>query len=456
MRAQETSTSPLKESQDWLNLEFSWLEALIRFRIGEIVGAQEAPPLPPVPPLSPGAHPFSDALLHRKARLAERLALSLALAAQSAPWFLDDLFTKNQLTGQPFTEFGINWVGTPSRIQPTWQTVAFLFQGATVPGELLPLIHGHHWIYREKWLERPPHASLQPSLMPLLLDATRLFHWLSPIPLPAAASLDFPAQELTSNLQWKDLFLAPETQQGLKQFRKWLEHSPKLWAHSHFHKHIVPGIRVLFHGPPGTGKSLTAALLGKQFQMPVYRVDLSQIVSKWIGETEKNLARLFDQAEHKGWILFFDEAEALFSRRTDVHTSNDRRANQEVAFILQRIEQFEGTVILATNLREQLDDAFTRRFQLIIPFPVPEPSLRHQMWQNLWETAFPLHPDLDLEEIAHSYELTGGSMKNVFREVVLEVMDRDPMDQIIHETDVIGAIQQELGKSGAYRIDMRY
>ena len=128
-------------------------------------------------------------------------------------------------------------------------------------------------------------------------------------------------------------------------------------------KRVKPGYRALFHGPPGTGKTLTATLLGKHTGRPVFRIDLSRVVSKYIGETEKNLSRLFDKAEHKDWILFFDEADALFGKRTEIRDAHDKYANQEVAYLLQRIESYAGLVILATNQRGNIDEAFLRRFQ---------------------------------------------------------------------------------------------
>jgi SpoVK/Ycf46/Vps4 family AAA+-type ATPase len=138
-------------------------------------------------------------------------------------------------------------------------------------------------------------------------------------------------------------------------------------------KQTEQGYRALFHGPPGTGKTLTAALVGKEFDIPVYRIDLSMVVSKYIGETEKNLELLFDRAEKKGWILFFDEADALFGKRTDVKDAHDRFTNQEVSYLLQRIEDYNGLVILATNMKSNIDEAFIRRLHLVIHFPLPSP-----------------------------------------------------------------------------------
>lgn len=131
---------------------------------------------------------------------------------------------------------------------------------------------------------------------------------------------------------------------------------------------IKPGYKVLFHGPTGTGKTLAAALIGKQTGMPVYRVDLSAVFSKYIGETEKNIERLFKNAESKDWILFFDEADALFGKRTNIKDAHDKYANADIAYLLQRIDDCKGIVILATNLKQNIDNPFIRRLQFVFDF----------------------------------------------------------------------------------------
>lgn len=132
----------------------------------------------------------------------------------------------------------------------------------------------------------------------------------------------------------------------------------------------VKNKKMLFIGAPGTGKKTLASLIGQQLGIDVYKIDLSMVVSKYIGETEKNLELLFARAEDKGWILFFDEADALFAKRSNVRDAHDRYANQEIAYLLQRIENYNGVVILTTNMKNNIDEAFKRRFQTIISFPV--------------------------------------------------------------------------------------
>src|SRR4030095_10078926 len=189
-----------------------------------------------------------------------------------------------------------------------------------------------------------------------------------------------------------------------------------------------------------------ACLLGKQCNMDVYRVDLSMMISKYIGETEKNLSKIFDAAEHKNWILFFDEAEALFGKRTGVSDAHDRFANQEVSYLLQRIEDFNGVVILASNLKSNIDEAFTRRFQSVIYFPVPAPEQRFQLWTNAFPEVAGIDEKINLRQIALKYELTGGSIMNIVRYSSLMTLKRN--ENVIMLNDIEQGIKREYLKEG--------
>src|SRR5262249_20522767 len=142
------------------------------------------------------------------------------------------------------------------------------------------------------------------------------------------------------------------------------------------------GLNVLFAGPSGTGKTMAAEVLAREIALDLYQIDLSSVVSKYIGETEKHLSAIFDEAEASQALLFFDEADALFGKRTEVKDAHDRYANIEVNYLLQRIEQFEGVVVLATNLQRNLDDAFLRRMQEVVDFPFPDATLRERIWRG--------------------------------------------------------------------------
>jgi SpoVK/Ycf46/Vps4 family AAA+-type ATPase len=168
------------------------------------------------------------------------------------------------------------------------------------------------------------------------------------------------------------------------------------------------------------------------------------IVSKYIGETEKNLSKIFDIAQHKNWILFFDEADALFGKRTAASSSNDRHANQQTAYLLQRIEDFPGIVILATNLKANMDDAFTRRFQAMIHFNMPSAEERYQLWNNAFSETCTLHPDIDLYKIAEEYELAGGSIINVLRFCALSAIRRN--DSVVTKQELLAGLRREFKK----------
>jgi len=260
-------------------------------------------------------------------------------------------------------------------------------------------------------------------------------------------SLDFPAHRLETNLTWDDLILDPGILDQINHIISWIVHEDQILGRWKLGKHIKPGYRTLFYGPAGTGKTLAATLLGQRTGLDVYRVDLSMVISKFIGETEKNLAAIFDRAEKESWILFFDEADALFGKRTSVTSSNDRHANQATAYLLQRIEDFPGVVILASNMRANIDDAFTRRFQSLVHFPMPDAEQRRRLWQNaLGDGETPLETNIDLDEVAKKFELTGGAVVNSVRYAATNAMRHER--SAISQSDLLEAIRREMQKEG--------
>ncbi|SIQ61131.1 ATP-binding protein [Chryseobacterium indoltheticum] len=258
-------------------------------------------------------------------------------------------------------------------------------------------------------------------------------------------SNDFPAELLQTRRSWDDLILPKITLNEIKSIEDWYNSSRILMEDWDMQKKLKPGFRVLFYGEPGTGKTLAASLLGKYTKRPVFRVDVSMLVSKYIGETEKHLAKLFDKAENKNWILFFDEADAIFGKRTNVRDAHDKYANQEVSYLLQRIETFSGLIILASNFKNNMDKAFTRRFHSCIKFNNPKYEERLRIWQQNLPAQLQLK-DINLEQIAKRYELTGSNIMNVIQDVSLKTIASQEPDYRVSLEVFLESIKKEYVK----------
>ena len=206
------------------------------------------------------------------------------------------------------------------------------------------------------------------------------------------------------------------------------------------------GITVLFAGPPGTGKTMAAEIMAVQLKLPMYRIDLSQVVNKYIGETEKNLKRIFDAAEISDMVLFFDEADALFGKRTDVNDSRDRYANLEVSYLLERMERFKGLAILATNRKRDLDEAFLRRLRYVIDFPVPDEAQRYEIWKQVIPKAVAANSQIDLGFLARQFPLSGGHIRSIVFNACLQSASNSNGKKELHMKDVLIAVKREYDK----------
>ncbi len=435
--------------------EIAWLDAAIAVRFAAYGnGAAETldAALPEPPALDERSGPYAETVRALGLDAAARLVLALALAPHVAPERLDPFLIQNAATGRRFTEFGGTLGQSHAGFLPTAETAIFLLCGDDRTRRLQfdSLFSPGHALLRrgivtidQRHLDEPPLSGalrLSALGLHLLLRGERE----EMIPGP-----DFPAVRMTTPLEWDDLVLDDPTRRAVEMVGLWLAHAKTLLEDWGLARRLKPGYRCLFHGGPGTGKTLTAALLGKRYGLPVYRVDLSRVVSKWIGETEKNLAALFDQAEDRGWILFFDEAEALFGKRTESRSANDRSANQQIAYLLQRLEGYAGLTILATNQQAHLDEAFARRFQASIRFPMPDAASRARLWRESFTgKGFALAPDLDFDALAARHELAGGAIINVLRHACLLAVQRTPPQIETH--DILDGIKLELQKDGRF------
>jgi hypothetical protein len=433
-----------------LELELAWLGRVIDLRLrlhfpadaGELERRTIAD-LPP-PPLDGSSSAWAAFVRGHELGHHERLAVVLALVPHLRPQLLDVFFTKNAATDRRFTEFG--GARTDDDLEPTGEMLAFLLGGGSLESrmEVARLIEPANRLSEAGVLRVAPQHSDQP-LMKAPLRVAPDFFMLVTTGRRSRPTLgvDFPAQRVETALEWSDLVLHPGTLRQIEEIQSFILHGDTLMRGWDMGARLRPGHRALFHGPPGTGKSMSVALLGKVTRRDVYRIDLSLVVSKYIGETEKNLARLFDRAQD--WILFFDEADALFGKRSEARDAHDRYANQEVAYLLQRIESFGGIAILASNLRQNLDDAFMRRFESVVYFPLPRPEERLRLWTRGFSSRARLK-DVDLARIASDHELTGGSIMNVIRYVSLAAIADGERE--ITRDDLLAGIRRELAKEG--------
>jgi AAA+ superfamily predicted ATPase len=368
------------------------------------------------------------------------------------PQLLDLFHTRNTSFDRKFTEFGgVRDAG--GDFLPTGETLAFILAGTELAPRLAlqALFDRDHWFARHKLLRLAPATRDEPGLHAPMKGLLRLSDdglalvTTGLVPRPDL-SAEFPARHIRSELDWDDLVLHPGTLAQVQEIMVWMRHGDTLLADWGMAPKIRPGHRALFYGPPGTGKTMTACLLGRSTGREVYKIDLSLVVSKYIGETEKNLSRVFDQAQSKGWILFFDEADALFGKRSDTKDAHDRYANQEVSYLLQRIETFDGVAILASNQKDNIDHAFARRFESIIYFPMPRAEERLRLWRQSFPAQAVLDDNVDLPAIAAQHELCGGSILNVVRHASLQAIE-DGSGRVTAEA-ILRGIRREHVKEG--------
>lgn len=379
----------------------------------------------------------------------ERLILMLALAPHLCPEQLDLFFTKNSHFDRGFTEFGGYLGKYHGGFLPTGETAVFILSLGNMEKRVRALSYfkethafaGNEIVMLQESQEQEPRLS-----RPLVISEKHIKYITTGEPDSPESFSVFPAKKISTQLEWSDLVIDKHVKEDIDLIKCWIENRDHLLNDLQLGKKIKPGYKSLFYGPPGTGKTLTACLLGKSTGRDVYKVDLSVIVSKYIGETEKNLAKIFDYAEKNDWILFFDEADALFGKRTQTNSSNDRFANQEVAYLLQRVEDFPGVIILASNLKSNIDDAFSRRFQSMVYFGMPDANHRYLLWSKIFDGPLKPEPDLDLSDLAKNYEISGGSAINIYRFGALKAMLRK--SETILKRDIIQGIQKEFQKEG--------
>ena len=381
--------------------------------------------------------PLAQFIQNRKASFEEYIIILIALIPNVKVDFFDEIWKDHLQNLGDFLKIGGVRQNDSSIFLPTIETALFILAGNDLERrfEIQRIFSEAHWLFRDHILFLEPCKFAYPfssSSIRMNAEFVELFTT-GNIANPSFES-NFPAQELKTKLEWSDLVLPKSTIEQIENLKKWLDHHDTLLTDWAMQNKIKSGHCALFYGVPGTGKVLTAGLLGKYTGLQVFKINLSILISNYIGETEKNLNQVFDKARGENWILFFDEADAIFGKRTEVKAISNRYANQEVSYLLQRIEEYNGLVILSTILRKNIDEIFIRRFQSIIHFPLPGPKERLQLWKNAIPKQIQLSKDLDINQLALKYELTGSQIINVIEYCSLQLLDNN--SNILTERDL--------------------
>lgn len=443
--------SAIKHNASDIHAELEWFREVLKTR--SRLNAREETKYNDVYQIKPPAlktrrSAYAQFVKKHKLEYEERFLLILAMVPHIKPELLDLFLAKNKSTDQIYTEFGGKKGKHHLGFLPTGETAAFILAGNNLERRFLiqnafnadRIFSTENILWLEEMESGEPALSGALQLSKEVMDLLTLGEHRKP-----QFSTEFPAKLLATQMTWNDLVLSESIMEQLAEIETWILNHETLMTDWGMGRILKPGYKTLFHGPPGTGKTLTATLLGKKTGRDVYRIDLSQLVSKYIGETEKNLSRVFDRAEHKEWVLFFDEADALFGNRTATKDAHDRYANQQVSYLLQRIEDHDGLVILASNLKNNIDNAFLRRLQSLIHFPMPDRYQRLDLWRKGFSKAVDLEDKIDLESIAKEHELSGGTIINIIQHSSLKALGRK--STMIKQSDLMEGIKREYHKN---------
>ena len=438
-----------KNSKDILD-DLDWLDSILNARLLKLqkktateLAFHELTP----PKLNGSDSPYASLVNEFKLSPSERLLLICSLAPHIAPELFTSKLKRSNSFDIQYPQLGGYIDSTFHVFMPTLQTALYL-----LAGEDQTNISFHHIGFMEHsvliaeqivnlaTVRTETEGSLRQQVIELAQEY--LYYFISgKKPMPDFGKA-FPASLITTGMNWEQLVVSDHALNELQRITRWAKSGKELVKLTE--NRLSASFACLFYGPPGTGKTLAAQLLGKTLKRDVFRIDLSMIVSKYIGETEKNLAYLFDRAEGKDWILFFDEADSLFGKRTNISDSKDKWANLEMSYLLQRMEEYQGITILATNLKNNLDAALNRRFQASIYFGRPTPDQRKRQWIKLLPPEF-TYENIDMDKLAR-HDFTGGNIINILKASCLEAFHRG--DNKITGQDLADAMLREFAKEG--------
>lgn len=403
-----------------LPIEYEYLRDVIDYRLNYPEGQS----IPQMPHAEAWTLPIKSFVQEHHFNTDIATLLLIGLAPHAVPELFDIAIQEKLKTSGDFPEIGGVRGKNFRGFLPTGQTALYLLAGNDLQKrkKIEQLFWSDKELAKKKilWLEELPQTEpIMSGKIIMALDYIDLF--LFGTSAPPHFSTSFPAKKIATKLTSKDILMSDDVSRHYENLKDSIKHKIELLNKWDEKERFKKGFRVLFYGPPGTGKTLTASVLGNEIKKDVYKIDLSMVVSKYIGETEKNLELLFARAEDKNWILFFDEADAIFGKRTGVRDAHDKYANQEVSYLLQRIEDFNGLVILATNMKNNIDDAFIRRFDDIVKFNFPNETER----KEIWEKSFPEKSDFNsIPNKVKKYELTGGNINNIVHFAGIQAVKR--------------------------------
>lgn len=440
----------LKETAINLSALFTYLEEYIAYRIETEFEKKHIRQKPSLNLDPNDQNPFNHVVQSLDLNEDEIIVLLIALAPHFQTSFFDRvLSTYLNESNAEFLDFG-GFAGKNHRgMLPTGETALFVIAGSDNEVKLMKrnALGNRSKLFDQGILMLGAVPFGEPTLSGhLILDPEYVHLITTGVQLKPDLSPNFPAELINTDLEWKDLVLQEDKLKEILELQTWLTHNETLLVDWKMAGKIKPGYRVMFYGPPGTGKTMTASLLGKHTGRDVYRIDLSMVVSKYIGETEKNLSSLFNKAKNRDWILFFDEADAIFGKRTNVRDAHDKYANQEVSYLLQRIEAHPGLVILASNFKNNIDEAFTRRFSSIVEFALPNYEQRLQLWQRSLPEDIILGENVNLEDLAYQYDITGANIINIIHFACLRQLEKGA-DKLEH-VFLMDGVRREYEKEG--------